>query len=50
MAFFRLFGCVSVIAQIYNELAGRYKPRSPYYLANKEYFQSLGDAECEVNI
>ncbi len=38
------------LAQIYNELAGRYKPRSPYYLANKEYFQSLGDAECEVNI
>ncbi|OUO80127.1 glycosyl transferase [Blautia sp. An249] len=26
-------------AEIYNELAGRYKPESPYYLQNKEYFK-----------
>lgn len=26
-------------AEEYNELAGRYKPKSPYYLRNKKYFQ-----------
>lgn len=25
----------------YNELAGAYKPESPYYLSNREYFESL---------
>lgn len=29
-------------AEYYNELAGKYRPRSPYYLQNKEYFEWEG--------
>ena len=28
------------LARIYNELAGKYKPDSPYYLANKTFFEN----------
>lgn len=30
----------TVQAEKYNELAGSYKPESPYYLSNREYFES----------
>ena len=26
----------------YNELAGTYRPQSPYYLSNVEYFREMG--------